>query len=282
MARINLLPWRKELRERNNRDFNILMAAVAGLAALLVLGVFTFFNNELSNQQAANDRIDQENKQLDVALKSIETLEAQREQMLSQMKVIQDLQGRRSIPVRVWYDLAQAVPKDVYLLNIKRVGEVITITGKADNANEVARLVRNIDGSEWLGESAVLNIKSKIEAYQKVEAKVAKDPDYVPVPEEGYVEFVITTKIQTPKPEEEGANNSSEPSPDATVATTTNDDLAAPVHVEPVGGTPAPEVAPANPVPEAPANPVPEAPANPVPAAQAQPSPETTNAKTGA
>lgn len=277
MARINLLPWRKELRERKNKEFNVLMAAVAGVAGLLVLAAFTFFNTELSNQQAANDRIEQENQQLEVALKSIETLEAQREQMLSQMKVIQDLQGRRSIPVRVWDDMARAVPRAMYLTNIKREGDVITITGQADNANEVARLVRNIDGSEWLGESAVVSIKSKIEAYQKLEAKTASDPNHMPVPEESYVEFVVTTKVQSPKTEEEeGANPENATSPEAVVdgvvTPVADDGLATPVSVEPAGGAPAPQSVPT------PENP----PANPAPETPVQPSPEPTNAQTGA
>lgn len=280
MARINLLPWRKELRERNNKDFNILMAAVAGLAGLLVLGVFTFFNTELSNQQAANTHIEQANQQLDVALKSIETLEAQREQMLSQMKVIQDLQGRRSIPVRVWYDLALAVPdKTVYLSSIKRVGEVITITGHANNANDVSRLVRALDGSEWLGESVVLNIKSKIEAYQKAEAKLAANPNADVVPEESFVEFIVTTKIQEPKAEEEGANPDATPTDE--MATPAVDDLVAPVNVEPADAS-APPSAPA-PTTPAPQPAVPEAPApSATPETPAQPSPETTNAQAGA
>lgn len=276
MARINLLPWRKELRERNNKDFNILMAAVAGLAGLLVLGVFTFFNTELGNQQAANARIEQENQQLDVALKSIETLEAQREQMLSQMKVIQDLQGRRSIPVRVWDDLARAVPeRTMYLTNIKRTGEVITITGFANSANDVSRLVRNIDGTEWLGESAVLNIKSKIEAYEKLEKKIADNPTHIPVPEESFVEFVVTTKIQAPKTEEEAGANPETPASD--VATPAVDDLATPVNVEPTDApapVATPEAQPASPAP----TPAPSA----TPETPAQPSPEPTNAQAGA
>lgn len=100
MARINLLPWRQEERKRKNGEFNRLIAAVAGLALVGVALAYSLLNSDLENQQTANRKIEEANTQLDVALKSIETLEAQREQMLSQMKVIQDLQGRRSIPVR--------------------------------------------------------------------------------------------------------------------------------------------------------------------------------------
>lgn len=202
MARINLLPWRQEERKRKNSEFNRLILATAILAALGVVLAYSLLNNDLEKQQTANQKIEEANSQLDVALKSIETLEAQREQMLSQMKVIQDLQGRRSIPVRVWDDIARAVPTAMYLVSIKREDDLITITGQADNANIVANLVRNLNNSEWLDGSAVVSIKSKLEAYQSSPtAPTTKNADGTestrPVyPEDNYVEFVVTTKVQ--------------------------------------------------------------------------------------
>lgn len=204
MARINLLPWRKEQRERRNKEFNLLAGATAGLAILAIILAFSLLNKDLSNQQDANKRIEDANAQLDVALKSIEDLEAQREQMLSQMKVIQDLQGRRSIPVRVWDDMARAIPVAMYLNNIKREADVITLTGFADNPNVVAALVRNLNASEWLDGSAVVSIKSKLEAYQETATQKATSGsndklDRPTYPEDNYIEFVVTTKVQNPQ-----------------------------------------------------------------------------------
>lgn len=279
MARINLLPWRKELRERKNKEFNALIAAVAAVAALCVLVAFTFLNNDLNNQLAANKRIEDANAQLDVALKSIETLEAKREEMLSQMKVIQDLQGRRSIPVRVWHDLAYAITQmkpsdDVYLINIKREGDVITITGKADNANIVANLVRQINNSEWLDASAVTSIKSKIEAYQQAQSKVDLNRELWP--EDSYVEFIVTTVVQAPKAE--GEEQAQEGQSSAGVVGI-DDALATPIGVEPVDApttstitTPEPEVV----APEVVDG------AQPQPQPQAQVVPESENAEAGA
>lgn len=217
MARINLLPWRKEQRERRNKEFNALAAATAGVAALFVILALSFLNKELSNQQDANQRIKDANTQLDLALKSIEELETKREQMLAQMKVIQDLQGRRSIPVRVWDDMARAVPEAMYLNNIKRDADVITLTGFADNPNVVAALVRNLNASEWLDGSAVVSIKSKLEAYQNTAPQTAtnnKEPTRPSYPEDNYVEFVVTTKVQNPQTADEkakaGANGTEE------------------------------------------------------------------------
>lgn len=205
MARINLLPWRKEQRERRNKEFNLLAGATAGLAILAIILVLSLLTKDLSNQQDANQRIEDANAQLDVALKSIEDLEEQREQMLSQMKVIQDLQGRRSVPVRVWDNIARAIPRDtMYLNNIKREGDVIRLSGFAANPNVVANLVRNLNASEWLGGSAVLSIKSNIQAYQSTPSNAGVHP------EDNYVEFVATTKIQYQETKDEATDSTGE------------------------------------------------------------------------
>ncbi|MDO4700639.1 MAG: PilN domain-containing protein [Moraxella sp.] len=250
MARINLLPWRQEERKRKNNEFNRLMAAVAGLAIVTVALAYTLLNNDLSNQQTANKKIEEANAQLDIALKSIETLEAQREQMLSQMKVIQDLQGRRSIPVRVWDDIARAVPMAMYLVNIKREDDLITITGYADNANIVANLVRNLNNSEWLDGSAVVSIKSKLEAYQNTTTAAASTknadgtalrPSY---PEDNYVEFVVTTKVQQLQSDQNAEQSGEQPLlPAENMPADFDATIAQPLGVEPVGSEP---VAPAS------------------------------------
>lgn len=212
MARINLLPWRKEQRERRNKEFNLLAGATAGLAILVTILVLSILNRELTNQQNANKHIEDANAQLDVALKSIEELEVKREQMLSQMKVIQDLQGRRSVPVRVWDNIARAIPRDtMYLNNIKREGDVITFTGFAANPNVVANLVRNLNASEWLDGSAVVSIKTKLEAYQSTPSQQLADAGTRSVyPEDSYVEFVATTKIQYQEDKEEATDSTGE------------------------------------------------------------------------
>lgn len=212
MARINLLPWRKEQRERRNKEFNLLAAATAGLAILATILVLSILNRDLINQQNANKRIEDANAQLDVALKSIEDLEAQREQMLAQMKVIQDLQGRRSVPVRVWDNIARAIPRDtMYLNNIKREGDVIRLTGFAANPNVVANLVRNLNASEWLDGSAVVSIKSGIQAYQGTPSQqVANAGARSVYPEDSYVEFVATTKIQYQEAKDEATDSAGE------------------------------------------------------------------------
>lgn len=201
MARINLLPWRAEERERRNKEFITLVVAVTLLTLLAAFATWSYFNNELEEQLDANALIEQENARLDTVLSDIDSLEQRREDIISRMQVIQDLQGRRPVPVRLWDDLAKAMPSALYLNNLKREGDVITLTGLADNPNVVSNLIRNLDSSKWMGNSAVSNIQQNISAYQAAPAlnnTINTGEQTRPVyPEDSYVQFVVTTKVQS-------------------------------------------------------------------------------------
>ena len=201
MARINLLPWRSEERTRRNKEFATLAVAITLLALLSAFATWSYFNNQLDEQRRANTLIEQENSRLDIALTEIDSLEQRREDIISRMQVIQDLQGRRPVPVRLWDDLANAIPPALYLTNLKREGDLITLTGQADNPNVVSSLIRSLDSSKWMGDSAVRNIQQNITAYQPAPAlnetvTSGAQPRQI-YPEDSYVQFVITTQVQS-------------------------------------------------------------------------------------
>ena len=197
MARINLLPWREEARERKNKEFITQVVLILLLSAAVALAVWYYFDNQLTEQQRANDLVSQENQRLDGVLTEIETLEQRREDIISRMKVIQDLQGTRPIPVRVWDDMARAMPEALYLTSLKREGNLITLNGRADNPNVVSNLIRNLDNSNWMTASAVRSITKDI----------PNNPAEIITPEQQYVTFEVTTTvvIQAAKPDEEQA-----------------------------------------------------------------------------
>lgn len=197
MARINLLPWRQEVRERKNKEFLTLVVAVLLLSALAAFAAWSVYNNALADQQLANEKIKEENANLDKALAQIDSLEQQRDDIISRMKVIQDLQGRRPIPVRIWDDVARVVPAQMYLTNMKREGDLITFTGQADNPTVVANFMRSLDASPWLENSAMVSIaQPDAVAYQ---ADTPPPPGSTPrpaYPEDKYVTFVVTTNVK--------------------------------------------------------------------------------------
>ncbi len=212
MARINLLPWRQEERERSNKEFITLVVAVTLLALLSAFATWSYFNNELDEQRDANALIQQENSRLDTVLVEIGGLEQRRADIISRMQVIQDLQGRRPVPVHLWDDMAKAMAPALYLNNLKREGDLLILTGLADNPNVVSSLIRNLDSTKWMGNSAVRNIQQNITAYQSAPAlnqTVTTSQGSRPIyPEDSYVQFVITTQVQSESINPDGSTES--------------------------------------------------------------------------
>ncbi|MDN6276776.1 PilN domain-containing protein [Psychrobacter sp.] len=201
MARINLLPWRQDERERRNKEFITLVVAVTLLSLLAAFAAWSYFNNELDDQFDANVLVEQKNVRLDGVLTEIDSLEQRREDIISRMQVIQGLQGRRPVPVRLWDDLAKAMPPALYLNSLKREGDVLTLTGLADNPNIISSLIRNLDSSQWMRDSAVTNIQQNISAYEsapQLNNTVNEGEQSRPIyPEDSYVQFVVTTKVSS-------------------------------------------------------------------------------------
>ena len=149
MARINLLPWRDELREKRKKEFIAICIGAALIGAFIVALTWFFYNHKLEDQEQANQLISSTNQNLDVQLKSLEGLEAQRNAIIERMKLIQGLQSQRPIAVRLIDEMARVTPSNLYITKFVRVGDKFTIEGKAESPNTVAEFLRNLEASAW-------------------------------------------------------------------------------------------------------------------------------------
>src|SRR5690625_1282179 len=122
MIRINLLPWREELRQQRQKNF---MAAFVGTiiaAALLVFLGSYLVGKQISGQQNRNSYLQGEIKKLDRDIASIEGLEATRDSLLARKNVIEQLQENRSLMVHLFNSLATTVPEGIRLSTVGQRG----------------------------------------------------------------------------------------------------------------------------------------------------------------
>jgi len=80
-------------------------------------------------------------------VKEITELKKRREQILSRMRVIQELQANRPDVVRVFDELVRVLPEGVYLESLNRQGSGITVAGYGESNNRIASMMRNIEAS---------------------------------------------------------------------------------------------------------------------------------------
>ena len=160
MARINLLPWREQLREERKQRFLVsLGGSLVAAAALIFLGD-QYLNGEIENQQARNDFVRKEIAVLDARIEEIKELRTRRQQLLDRMKIIQDLQGNRPIIGHVFDQLVRTLPDGVYFTGVKKTDKTIAIVGAAESNSRVSRLMRDMDASDWLAAPNLTEVKA--------------------------------------------------------------------------------------------------------------------------
>jgi len=159
MARINLLPWREWERERRQKEFLGNLAGVLVLAGALVFAAGWMLDNSIEEQQARNKYIEDKITILDRRIAEIADLQRKRQELLSRMQVIQELQGNRPIIVRIFDEMVQTLAQGVHFRSLKMNGNNLAVQGTAESNNRISSLMRNLDGSDWFAQPNLKSIK---------------------------------------------------------------------------------------------------------------------------
>jgi type IV pilus assembly protein PilN len=163
-TRLNLLPWR-EMRRRE-QDRQLLTIAVGGwfLMALIVLAAHLHVSDLVETQNLRNEFLKQEIAKVDKDIKEIAELRKRRQDLITRMNVIQQLQADRTRVVRVFDELVRRVPEGVQLTSLKQTGgENMALTGLAQSNARVSALMRNLTASDWFADPQldVINIRQR-------------------------------------------------------------------------------------------------------------------------
>jgi type IV pilus assembly protein PilN len=158
MARINLLPWRDELRKKREKQFNVMAATAVMFTAAIMFGVHLYNEERIAYQQSRNQYMEQQIQVLETRIKKIKNLDGQRANLLARMEIIQQLQASRPEIVRVFDELITTLPEGVFYDSIKQSSNVLVVSGVAQSNAFVSSLMRNINSSIWLKDPALRQI----------------------------------------------------------------------------------------------------------------------------
>ncbi|MCB1693515.1 MAG: PilN domain-containing protein, partial [Pseudomonadales bacterium] len=156
--KINLLPWREELREQRKREFLNVLVVVLLVAGVIIFGFDRFYNAEIENQKSRNAFLQKEIKVLEDRIAEIKLLQQKRNELLSRMQVIQELQGNRPIIVRIFDELARQLSDRVFYTQVSMAGKKLTINGIAESNNRISSQLRNFAESAWFDKPNVTDI----------------------------------------------------------------------------------------------------------------------------
>jgi type IV pilus assembly protein PilN len=152
MPRINLLPWRAELRQKRKKEFMVALLGTVMIGGLLVYTSKLTVQSWINGQNNRNQILKTEIATLDKQIEEISGLRAQRERLLARMRVIDQLQRSRPEVVHLFDELVEAMPEGTYLTAVAQSQARIELQGTAQSSTRVSALMRNIDSSEWLAD----------------------------------------------------------------------------------------------------------------------------------
>ncbi|MGH8154164.1 MAG: PilN domain-containing protein [Rhodanobacteraceae bacterium] len=181
MAKINLLPWRAERRERRKREFFGQLGLAAAAAVVLVLLWSFWMGMRIQNQDDRNAYLKAQIAQLDVKITEIKNLQKVKDRLLARKRIVEKLQSSRSQMVHLFDQIVETIPSGARLIALKQQADKLTLDGVAQSNATVAEYMRNIEASPWMGPATLV---------KTVNAHTDSNTPY---------EFELVVKLDTPK-----------------------------------------------------------------------------------
>ncbi len=163
MIRINLLPHRELKRKQRQREFFVMLGAVAVLGVTIWFAGHYSLSNQLDEQKGRNGYLESEIATLDSQISEIKKLKELSDALLQRKKVVESLQANRLETVYLLDQLVRQLPDGIYLKAIQQKGNRINITGFAQSNARVSTFMRNLESSPYLEKPSLIEIKAVTE-----------------------------------------------------------------------------------------------------------------------
>ena len=145
LIKINLLPYREILEQKQKKQFQLVMAfgvIAGGVAAFLIWGALAAL---ITNQESRNEELNAGIKELDAQIVKVKDFQAQKQSFLERKQKVEELDNKRFEGARIVDTVNQLVPDGAYLTSIQNIGgsdavisNTYTLVGKAISDNKVA------------------------------------------------------------------------------------------------------------------------------------------------
>lgn len=196
LIKINLLPYREEIKQRKRQQFKILMLSSlligVGLSAIAYLAI----NNAISDQESRNAFLEAEITKLDNDLGEIKKLQQEKENFLAKKQKVEELQEKRSQAAYIIDSLNVVIPDNTYITSLDAENPTsYKITGRAISDNKIAMFMRSLPSTGIFMQPELLEIK-KIDNYQEFNIKSMIGSASIPVKSERETINDDSTKAQ--------------------------------------------------------------------------------------
>ena len=168
-----MLPYREEQDKQKKAKFTRFMIFSGLFGVGLLIFTYVSLSGLILNQESRNQQLTAGIEQLNIQIKEVETLEAEKRDFLARKAKVEELENKRFEAARMIDSLNTVAPEGVYLTGIKAKDvSTYTLSGKATSDSKIADFMRVIPSTNVFGQPSLDSI-NKVESVQEFELTVA-------------------------------------------------------------------------------------------------------------
>ena len=149
MIRINLLPVKEIKAEVGRRRELTLGALCLGVTVAAIAGLYAVQYGRVSALENELSALRTELVTLNGQAKGVTDLENKIREVKGKHQVIEEINKKKSGPVRVMQSLSDATPRALWLTQFKETGGNLTITGVAADNQTIAEFLKSLAGHAY-------------------------------------------------------------------------------------------------------------------------------------
>lgn len=159
MILINLLPYREQARQAQEKQFvrMLVISAILGVAlsVLIAMGIESQVSAQKSRVTFLQSKVEEANNEIS----SVKTLKEERDRLLERKKKVEELQRERGQAAKMLDDLTEIMPDGVYLVSMSGAGGTYVLSGQAVSDNRIAMLMSSLPSTGIFATPELTGIK---------------------------------------------------------------------------------------------------------------------------
>ncbi len=145
IVKINLLPWREELKIQEENKIKRFLTLSCLIGALLAGGVIFLIQQELDSRAYRTHLIDAELSQLANVESQMNERKAQTERLKQQLDVLKQLAEQRSEVVNLMEKFSSVTPQDAFIVSLAFTLDQLSFNALAKDKDTLAMHLDNLD-----------------------------------------------------------------------------------------------------------------------------------------
>jgi len=157
MIRINLLPYRVKLRQRQI-IFHIACFLIIVAATIVLCGAANVYEAMvLDDRHETIKKLDQKLKKLDEKIGTLKELDGAREEVQGKLKIVDELQVGQFRSLNVLVELSRKIPKNVWIRSLQDGGKgmPILIKGRSGTSQGISEFMHALSDSDYFDGNSI-------------------------------------------------------------------------------------------------------------------------------